>query len=288
MPDWPDADVRALQAPLAINGGGCRVPKLLVILLAAFLATSAAASPFAWPDGKKAAIVLTYDDALDSHLDVAGPQLEAAGLRATFFLNGGFEPSRVARWRGLVQAGHELGNHSMFHPCPRDAFPMDPQFNAERYTTTGMLREIGAMNTLLHAIDGKRDRTYSVPCSVSLAGGVDYTDALKASGLVRYVRTGVPSGGVIRDPMMLDPYRVPSRSFPETATAEDLIAYVQEVQRVGGMGVFMFHGVGGDYLTVSAQAHQGLLRYLKANEAGIWVAPFAEVMDQATRSANRP
>lgn len=269
-------------------GGTCRVPKLLIILLAGLLATSAAAEPFTWPGGRRAAIVLTYDDGLASQLDVAAPQLAKAGLRGTFFLNGDSRPTNVSRWRRLAEAGHELGNHSAFHPCPRDAFPMDPQFNSERYTTAGMLREIAVMNTLLYAIDGKRDRTYSVPCSVSLAGGVDYTDALRASGLVRYVRTGVPSGGVVADSRALDLYRVPSRSFPESATAEDLIAYVEEVQRAGGLGVFMFHGVGGDYLTVSTQAHHGLLQYLKTHEAQIWVAPFMEVMDQASRSAVSP
>lgn len=264
-----------------------RLPWLLAMLLAVLSTSPAAASSFVWPDGKKAAIVLTYDDALNSHLDVAAPQLEAAGLRGTFFLNGAFQPSDVPRWRRLGRAGHELGNHSVFHPCPRAAFAMDPQFNSERYTIIGMLREIGAMNTLLAAIDDRRDRTYSVPCSVSLAGGADYTEALKASGLVRYVRTGVPTGGGVDDPKTLDPFRVPSRSFPDTATADDLIAYVKEVQHVGGMGVFMFHGVGGDYLTTSSEAHQGLIRYLKTHEAEIWVAPFMEVMDQATGSAAR-
>lgn len=200
-------------------------------LVALFLASPVAAGSFDWPGGRKAAIVLTYDDALVSHLDVAAPQLEAAGLRGTFFLNGTFVAKDIPRWRRLAKIGHELGNHSMFHPCPRASFPMDAQFNSERYTVPGMLREIGAMNTLLTAIDGKTTRTYSGPCSITLAGGVDYTDALKASGTIAYVRTGVPSDAVVSDPAKLDPFRVPSRSFPDTATAEDLIAYVKDVQR---------------------------------------------------------
>lgn len=255
---------------------------LCLALVAIAIATSASAAPFAWPDARKAAIVLTYDDALPSHLDLAAPQLDAAGLRGTFFLNGTLAAADVPRWRDLARAGHELGNHSMFHPCPRGAFAMELQFQTEGYSIAGMLREISAMNTFLYAIDGRPERTYSVPCSVSLAGGADYTDALRASRLVRYVRTGVPSGGVISAPGQLDPFRVPSRSFPETATAADLIAYVQEVQRAGGLGVFMFHGVGGDYLTVSSEAHQGLVTYLKAHEAEIWVAPFQQVMTRAT------
>jgi len=226
--------------------------------------------------------VLTYDDSLVSQLDIAAPQLESEGFRGTFFLNGTFAPAAVLRWRRLSLAGHELGNHSVFHPCPRASFKMEPQYNSEGYSLASMLREIGAMNTTLFAIDGKQARTYSVPCSISLAGGIDYTDALRASGMIRYVRTGVPSGAVVSDQAMLDPFRVPSRSFPESATAEDLIAYVKDVQRSGGMGVFMFHGVGGDYLQVSSQAHLGLLRYLKEHQSEIWVAPFQQVMDRAT------
>jgi peptidoglycan/xylan/chitin deacetylase (PgdA/CDA1 family) len=263
--------------------------KIVIALAALLLATPVMAGSFDWPGGRKAAIVLTYDDALTSHLDIAAPQLEAAGLRGTFFLNGTFLAKDIPRWRRLAKAGHELGNHSMFHPCPKASFAMDPQFNAERYTVAGMLREIGAMNTLLSAVDGRQTaRTYSVPCSLSLAGGVDYTDALRASGSIRYVRTGVPSGGVIADPATLDPFRVPSRSFPETATADDLIAYVEAVRREGGLGVFMFHGVGGDYLSVSSEAHQGLLRYLKAHADEIWVAPFQQVMQRATVNRAAP
>jgi peptidoglycan/xylan/chitin deacetylase (PgdA/CDA1 family) len=41
-----------------------------------------------WPGGKQLAVVLTYDDALTSHLDIAIPALDAAGLKGTFFLIG--------------------------------------------------------------------------------------------------------------------------------------------------------------------------------------------------------
>ncbi|RYY45382.1 MAG: polysaccharide deacetylase [Sphingomonadales bacterium] len=231
-----------------------------------------------WPGGRKAAIVLTYDDALPSQLDIAVPQLDAAGLRGTFFLNATFAPADGARWRAAAAAGHELGNHSLVHPCPANAFEMEPQYQTERYSVAGMLREIGAMNNLLTALDGRPTHTYGVPCSHTIVGGVDYTDALRASGLVRFVRTGGAGDGVIADPRRIDPFRVPSRGFAESATGADLIAYVEQVRRSGGMGVLMFHGVGGDYQRVSAEAHRELLAYLKVHADTIWVAPFGEVM----------
>ena len=81
---------------------------------------------FAWPEGKSAAIVLTYDDAMSSQLDVAVPQLAAAGFKGTFFLSGGMAPDYMRRWRAAQRAGHELGNHSLFHPCPKSILPDRP------------------------------------------------------------------------------------------------------------------------------------------------------------------
>jgi len=271
-----------------MNGG---FPAKAIRALAAIFAcltlcqstTALAQNSGMWPGGHKAAIVLTYDDSLRSQLDVAVPQLAEFGFHGTFFLNATFPPADVARWRAAAAAGHELGNHSLVHPCPAAAFAMEPQNQTERYSVQGMLREIGAMNTLLTAIDGELAHTYAVPCSQTIVGGKDYIEALRASGLVRYVRSGVPRDAVIADPGAVDRFRVPSRSFPENATAEDLIAFVEEVRRTGGMGVFMFHGVGGDYQSVSAEAHRGLLRYLRAHSAEIWVAPFMEVMDATSK-----
>jgi hypothetical protein len=42
--------------------------------------------------------------------------------------------------------------------------------------------------------------------------------------------------------------------------------------------VIVFHGVGGDYLSVSAEAHRQLLDYLAARRDQIWIAPYSEVM----------
>jgi hypothetical protein len=254
-----------------------RLLGLLLVLMSA-PSTAAAALPFAWPGGARAAIVLTYDDGLRSQLDVAVPHLDAAGLKGTFFLNGTLDSGDVARWRAAQAGGHELGNHSLFHPCPAASFPADPHYHAENYTVGAMLREIAVMNNLLFAIDGRTERTYSVPCSQALVGGEDYVDALRASGLVLAVRTGGTGNGIIADPAVLDPFRVPSRSFTEINDGADLIAFAEDVLRSDGMGVYMFHGVGGDYLAVSAEAHQALVRWLAARRGEIWVAPFGEVM----------
>ena len=60
--------------------------------LPAFLLFAIACSPaasagdgFAWPEGRKAAVSLAYDDALDSQLDTAIPALDRHGLKGSFY-----------------------------------------------------------------------------------------------------------------------------------------------------------------------------------------------------------
>jgi peptidoglycan/xylan/chitin deacetylase (PgdA/CDA1 family) len=66
---------------------------------------------------KKVIIVLTYDDGLASQLDIAIPQLDSLGFKATFFLTGYVGPKTIPRWRQVALKGHELANHSLYHPC---------------------------------------------------------------------------------------------------------------------------------------------------------------------------
>ena len=239
----------------------------------------------AWPKGKFAAIVLTYDDALHSQLDIAVPQLDAAGFKGTFFLDGDITPADMLRWRKVRRAGHELGNHSLFHPCPRAMLPDRKKYHTENYDTDRMLGEIAAMNNVLFGIDGACMRTYSVPCSQMLLGDGDYTDALRKAGLVKYVRTGGDQyRSVITDLGTLDLFQVPAGAGRQTRRRDSSSPMLRGVRAAKGLGVVQFHGTGGDYLEVSAQAHQQLLDWLRKHpESGS--AHFEQVMDYVSPRA---
>ena len=253
------------------------------------LALLLALPPFAWPAGRRAAVVLTYDDALRSQLEVAVAQLDAAGLKGTFFLQGDrVGPAEEARWREAGRHGHELGNHTMHHPCPAGMVPGQGH-TVDTYDAAALLKEIAAMNDRLALIDGPRTRTLSYPCSQTLVGGGrDYVDALRRSGVIAYARTGGdPHTSVVADPRGLDLLRVPSNGPIDHPGGAQLVAWAERVRAAGGLGVLQFHGVGGDYLEVSAEAHQELVAFLRAHP-DIWVAPFQEVMDYVARQRAAP
>ncbi len=231
---------------------------------------------FQWQDGIKAAVCLTYDDGLDCHLDVAAPALEKYGMRGTFYCTGN-SPSLFARtveWRAMASRGHELGNHTLFHPCHGDKFDwVKPEQDLNGYSVEQLLDELRTANTLLKAIDGLERRTFAYTCTNHTINGVSFIDSL------RNLFTAARGGGPVPNSMEgIDPYYMPSWGVVDP-TGDELIAYVKEALSKGTMAVFMFHSVGGGYLNVSAEAHERLLEYLDQNRVLIWTDTFLHVME---------
>ena len=149
-----------------------------------------------------------------------------------------------------------------------------------------MLREIGVMNKLLFSITGKQPTSYAYPCGETVVGGVDYVDSLRASGLVRFAR-GVGNNPVVTNFNDLNYLNVPCFGAPSGSDAGVLIGFAEEVLKKQGLGVYIFHGVGGDYLSMGADEHLALLKFLDKHSDEIWVATFSEAMEYLQKNANK-
>lgn len=262
-----------------------RFAVLTALMGLALCATPAAAND--WPGGARAAVVLTYDDAMPSQLEVAIPALDARGLAATFFLSQ-VRQADVPRWRAAAAEGHELANHTLFHACAAATFEADPRYVTEAYSVSSLLREIEQANVMLTAIDGRDRHGFATPCGQSMAGGVDYLEALRASGLVTYVRgVSVEPSDLSAEVAAMDRMHVPAKAFDADVTGAELIAWVQEAVRGGGLTVLLFHGVGGEHLPVSAEAHTELLDWLAANRDLVWTTTLQQALDHAAPEAAR-
>jgi len=258
---------------------------ILLTLILIMACPDALKAQFEWPGSAKAAVCLTYDDGLDCHLDVAVPQLNEFGFKGTFFCPGHSESlyNRMDEWRKMVKQGHELGNHSLFHPCRSDLDGREwvkPEYDLNKYTPEQIAAELRTANTLLKAVDGKTERTYGYTCSDYTAGGVDFT------GTIREIFVAARNDGPIPESMDgYDVYMAPSWCV-DSHPAEALIGYVEKARGNGTIAIFMFHSVDGSYLNVSAEAHLKLLQYLKENEKDYYVATFKEVMEYIKTAQN--
>jgi peptidoglycan/xylan/chitin deacetylase (PgdA/CDA1 family) len=228
--------------------------------------------------GKKCAVVLTYDDAIDQHLDNAIPVLDSLKLKATFYVTA-FSQSMQTRlndWKKLSANGHELGNHTLFHPCiggPGREW-VSKQNDLKNFSVKWMENEVRMTNLFLQAIDGKTKRTFAFTC-----GDMKVDDSLFINGMkndfiaARAVRNEMHKINEI-DLYNVDCYMVNNHSF------EQMKEWVDKAMQSNSLLVILFHGVGGgNGLDVSLPAHRQFLQYVKKNEKDIWVAPMLEVAE---------
>lgn len=250
---------------------------LLLLMLMLTMAASAFAQKH-WPDAKKCAVCLTYDDALPSHLQFALPQLNRLGLKGTFYITGSSATldARLDDWRKAAAEGHELGNHTILHPCNGQSKNRDwvtPEQDLDHYTMTRFLSEVNVMNTLLKAIDGKQQRTFAYTCGDRLIEDNDVAGLLPP--LVRGART---TDMACLGPDAIDVFQLPAFSC-DNKTADEMIAWIEKARETGSLVVLLFHGVGGDYLTTDAAEHEKLLEYLARHTDDIWVAPAIDLVN---------
>ena len=134
--------------------------------------------------GKKCAVVLTYDDAVSQHLDHAIPSLDTFGLKATFYITAYASGcrERINDWKKASQNGHELGNHTLYHPCignlPGREW-VQPEYDLARYTVPRIVDEIRMTNVFLQSLDGKTKRTYAFTCADTKIGDSAYFPSLR-------------------------------------------------------------------------------------------------------------
>jgi peptidoglycan/xylan/chitin deacetylase (PgdA/CDA1 family) len=252
--------------------------KAILFLLSFFLtATIANAQQKGVWNGKSCAVVLTYDDALDVHLNNAIPLLDSLGLRGTFYLSGffpGFEKN-IARWKAAAKRGHELANHTLFHPCLGNIAGRDwvkPESDLSRYTVQRMDNEIRMTNILLKTLDGQSGRTFAFPCGDTKINGVDYYKPIAGDFVAARGTTSEMKPITALDFNNIGSYAINGQ------TGEEMIELVKKARATHSLLVFLFHGVGGEHsLNVALPEHAKLLRYLKQQSADVWVAPFIDV-----------
>ena len=228
--------------------------------------------------GKKCAVVLTYDDALNQHLDNAIPVLDSLGLKATFYVTAFTQSmqTRLNDWKKLAVNGHELGNHTLYHPCigGKGREWVSPDYDMNNYTVRRMVDETRMTNLFLQALDGKTKRTFAFTCGDMKIGDSSFINAMKKDFLAaRAVRAQMHKINEI-DLYNVDCYMVNGE------TAEQMIEWVKKASETNSLLVILFHGVGGgNALNVSIEAHRGFLQYLKKNEKDLWIAPMLEVAE---------
>ncbi|HEX7028815.1 MAG TPA: polysaccharide deacetylase, partial [Gammaproteobacteria bacterium] len=66
--------------------------------------------------------------------------------------------------------------------------------------------------------------------------------------------------------------------LPSEISGRELIGFVEKTAANGGVVNIIFHGVGGDHLSVSKEAHEQLVQYLAKNRKTYWTDTYLNIM----------
>jgi hypothetical protein len=127
------------------------------------------AQGFTWPEGKKIAVSLTFDDARLSQPDKGIPLLDKYGVKATFYISPGNMLNRLEAWKLAVKRGHEVGNHSVLHPCSGN-FSWSRSRALEDYTLERMRDELDSANRFINEKLGVIPVSFGYPCGQTFIG----------------------------------------------------------------------------------------------------------------------
>lgn len=233
-----------------------------------------------WHDGETCAVSLSYDDSVPVHHQRVAPLLEQHGLRGTFYLMAKNLGDTDA-WKGVAARGHELGNHSLFHPCRRDPGNVSwlaDHYDLSSYAPERFRDELAVANLLLDLLDGGKPRSYGNNCTnltIGLGDGEQPMDPILDELFV------AARGAITNQPV--DPAQPAFTRLGHFAgdgrTYAQLRAEIELSCVRGGWAIYMFHGVGvGTHsLFIADEEHRQLIEWLAQRRDSIWTAPVVDV-----------
>ena len=128
-----------------------------------------AGKKFSWPEGKRGAVSVTFDDARFSQIDTGLPILDEYGAKATFYVSISSLEKRLDAWKKAVANGHEIGNHSLTHPCSGN-FSFAREKALENYTLNKMHYELEEANIIIERLLNVRPVSFAYPCGQKFVG----------------------------------------------------------------------------------------------------------------------
>lgn len=246
--------------------------------------------PSIFDDGRRGAVSLTYDDALDVHLNQAIPDLEAAELRGTFYIptrQRNAWQARAEEWSRAHARGHEIANHSQYHPCSGRHEWVKPNFSLEAYSLARMESELLGAAADIASLVGAQPTSFAYPCGEWTVGPEESTYRPMVARLFPAAR-GVAQKQLV-DPLDCDFSYVPAWPLSEKIFADAVIRFIDDAIEQQRWAVLIFHGVGGGHgINVSRDVHRAICRHIAVRRDELWCDTFLNVANHVRQKVGRP
>lgn len=232
---------------------------------------------FAWPEGRRVAVSLSFDDARPSQLRNGLPILDRHGVKATFYVKVAQVEKSTDAWTRALRCGHEIGNHSLHHACSGN-FGWKNAHVLEEYTFEAMEQELLDANRQLTALLGQTPVTFAYPCGQTFVGR-----GLERRSYVPAVARHFVAGRGFRDehfncPQICDLAKLGGTEL-DGVPLDGLIDLVERAASMGSWIAFAGHDVfaGARHQVVREEDLDRFCAYCRDPAHGVWIDTVAAV-----------
>jgi len=248
----------------------------IVVGFANFASAQYDTSVFKWPEGKKAAISLSFDDARESQVLRGTDLLDQFGVKATFFVVPSAVEKQLNGWKKAVANGHEIGNHSLNHPCTGN-FSWSRSHALEDYTLKMMKSELEDCNKRVQELLSVTPSVFAYPCGQKFVG-----KGLNTKSYVPLVSKMFLLGRGWMDEAANDPgycnFAQLTGIEMDGKNFDEILTLINDAVKNGTWLVLAGHEMGdeGPQTTRLTMLKQ-LAEYVQNPVNGIWIAPMGTV-----------
>ena len=232
--------------------------------------------PIVWPEGKQVAVSLSFDDARNSQVERGTSLLNQYGVKATFYVLPGAVMERLEGWKKATASGHEIGSHSLNHPCTGN-FLWSRQKALEDYTLEKMRADLVESNKSIETLLGVKPEVFAYPCGQTFVGrGVNTKSYIPLVAELYISGRGWLDEGP-NDPAFCDFAQLTGMEM-DGKNFEDILPLIENAKKNQQWLVLAGHEMGDSgSQTTRLSMLKSLIEYAQDPGHGIWLAPVGTV-----------
>lgn len=229
-----------------------------------------------WPEGKRVALSLTFDDARASQVKGGTALLNRFGVKATFYVVPSSVEKELDGWKKAVASGHEIANHSLNHPCSGN-FEWSRTKALEEYSLEKMRSELSEANRRIKELLGVMPESFAYPCGQKFVGrGVDTRSYVPIAASLFVTSRGWLDEAP-NDPMYVD-FAQLTGVESDGKDFEQILPLIENARKTGLWLVLAGHEMKAEgNQTTRLSMLEKLCVYANDSANGIWIAPVGTV-----------
>jgi len=227
-----------------------------------------------WPQNKRAALSISFDDSRVSQLENGIPILDEYGIKSTFYVMPRVVENYRDAWKAAAANGHEIGNHTVTHPCSGN-FSFSRNKALEDYTLARMEDEMHDANEAIKILLNIEPQTFAYPCGQTFVGRGENTQSYVPLAAKYFLAGRGYNGESANDPAFCDLAQL----IAIPADVNDftfLKRYLDKTLEDGYWLIMAAHDVEKGQQSMSAEVLRAIGEYTK-NHPELWTDTVANV-----------